>query len=157
MDDDLKLVIAIARTYHTFFAHIQSDIDSFGLSASEFGVLELLWHKGPQAIQQIGAKILVTSGTMTYVIDKLEKRGLVARRKCTTDGRVIYADLTEAGRALISEIFPKHHDFIKAYLSAFPSEEKKAILGQLKNFHTYLLEVQNEQHIKNHLYGRNQE
>ena len=59
----------------------QRNIRSCGLNTSEFGVLELLYNKGPHPLQQIGGKILVTSGTITYVIDKLAQKGLLIRRK----------------------------------------------------------------------------
>lgn len=63
----------------------------------------MLWNdsfilaKGSHPIQQIGDKILITSGTMTCVLDKLEKKGLIDRRPCDKDRRIIYAEITEAG------------------------------------------------------------
>ncbi len=140
LDDDLKLVIAIARTHRAFFEIVASDFDHYDLTASEFGVLELLWHKGPQPIQQVASKILVTSGTVTYVIDKLVKRQLVTRRHCEKDKRVFYAELTPLGRERISDIFPKHHAFIINTLKQFPAEDKKAMLQMLRKLYNFLLE-----------------
>ena len=76
----LRLYIALTRTYKSLLDKDQRNIRSYGLNTSEFGVLELLYNKGSHPIQQIGDKILITSGTMTYVIDKLEKKGLIVRR-----------------------------------------------------------------------------
>ncbi len=81
-DINLKLVIAMARTYNDMFFEIEKNVQEFGLNISEFGVLEMLYHKGDQPVQKVAEKILVTSGTITYVINKLEKKELVVRRKC---------------------------------------------------------------------------
>ena len=140
LDQDLKLVIAIARTHRAFFEKVTADFSNYNLSASEFGVLELLWHKGPQPIQFVASKILVTSGTITYVIDKLVKRNLVTRRHCDKDKRIFYAELTDEGKSLIGEIFPLHHAFIQSILMDFPAEDKKAMLLMLRKFYTHLTE-----------------
>ena len=109
---NLKLVIAMARTYDDLFFQIEKNVQEFGLNISEFGVLEMLYHKGDQPVQKVAEKILVTSGTITYVINKLEKKELVVRRKCDKDKRVYYVSLTEKGNDFIANIFPKHRDFI---------------------------------------------
>lgn len=77
----MRLYIALTRTYKAVPEKDQRNIRGYGLNTSEFGVLELLYNKGPHPLQQIGGKILVTSGTITYVIDKLAQKGLLIRRK----------------------------------------------------------------------------
>ena len=67
------------------------------LSITEFSVLEVLYQKGKQTIQQIGNSILISSGSMTYVIDKLEQKGLLNRNACPDDRRVIHVTLTDDG------------------------------------------------------------
>jgi MarR family 2-MHQ and catechol resistance regulon transcriptional repressor len=109
---NLKLVIATARLYNSMFSRIEKNVQSFGLSMSEFGVLEMLYHKGEQPIQKIADKILVTSGTITYVINQLQKRELVYRKNCKKDKRVFYVCLTEKGENLITEVFPKHKEYL---------------------------------------------
>ncbi len=79
---NLKLVIALARTNNTLFSKIEKSLTPYALSVSEFGVLEFLYHKGKQPVQQIAEKILVTSGTITYIIDKLTQKGFVSRQQC---------------------------------------------------------------------------
>lgn len=109
---NLKLVIATARLYNTMFSTIEKNVQGFGLSMSEFGVLEMLYHKGDQPVQKIAEKILVTSGTITYVINQLQKREFVYRKNCEKDKRVFYVCLTEKGRNFITEVFPKHRDYL---------------------------------------------
>lgn len=128
---NLKLVIAMARTYNDLFFQIEKNIQEFGLNISEFGVLEMLYHKGDQPVQKVAEKILVTSGTITYVINKLEKKELVVRRKCDKDKRVYYVSLTEKGNDFIANIFPKHRDFIDNLFKDLNEDDKKQLLESL--------------------------
>ena len=59
-------------------------------------------------MNEIGAKVALTSGSMTTAIDRLKSRGLVERRDDTTDRRARIVHLTEPGRSLISAAFAKH-------------------------------------------------
>lgn len=129
--NNLKLVIALARTHSALFGKIEKRLRRHDLSISEFGVLELLYHKGRQPVQQIAEKILVTSGTITYVIDKLAKKNLVVREKCSEDRRRFYVDLTEDGRALISELFPYHEKHLEDLFGNLDSESKKHLIESL--------------------------
>lgn len=130
-DINLKLVIAMARTYNDMFFEIEKNVQEFGLNISEFGVLEMLYHKGDQPVQKIAEKILVTSGTITYVINKLEKKELVVRRKCEKDKRVFYVSLTEKGREFISGIFPKHKIFLDNLFSELDEKTKRELVNNL--------------------------
>ncbi|GAA0818120.1 MarR family winged helix-turn-helix transcriptional regulator [Clostridium tertium] len=130
-DINLKLVIAMARTYNDMFFEIEKNVQEFGLNISEFGVLEMLYHKGDQPVQKVAEKILVTSGTITYVINKLEKKELVVRRKCEKDKRVFYVSLTEKGREFISDIFPKHKEFLDNLFSELNEDTKRELVDNL--------------------------
>lgn len=128
---NLKLVVAVARTYNNLFFQIEKSLQEFDLNVSEFGVLEMLYHKGDQPVQKVAEKILVTSGTITYVINKLEKKGFVIRRKCNKDKRVYYVSLTEKGKDYISHIFPKHKDFLDNLFKDLDEESKIKLLDNL--------------------------
>ena len=128
----MRLYIALTRTYKAVLEKDQRNIRGYGLNASEFGVLELLYNKGPHPLQQIGGKILITSGTMTYVVDKLAKKGLLIRRPCDKDRRIIYAELTEAGKARMSEILPNHYKTLAESFASLNSEETEQAIGLLK-------------------------
>ncbi|WP_168123122.1 MarR family transcriptional regulator [Paenibacillus sp. HB172176] len=121
----LELFIALSRASQWVNAHADRDIRSYGLNRTEFGVLELLFHKGPQPLQQIGGKVLMSSGNITYVVDKLEKKGLVKRRASTEDRRLIYAEATEQGEQFIQSIFPKHTKVIEQTVSGLTEEEQR--------------------------------
>lgn len=129
--NNLKLVIAIARTHNSLFGKIEKRLRKHNLSISEFGVLELLYHKGRQPVQLIADKILVTSGTITYVIDKLEKKELVTRERCTEDKRKFFIDLTESGRKLIAELFPYHEKHLEELFREIDNKTKKNLIESL--------------------------
>ncbi len=128
---NLKLVIAMARAYNALFVELGHNIASFGVTVSEFGVLEMLLHKGKQPVQRIGEKILVTSGTITSVINKLEKRGYVQRKKCEKDGRVYYVSLTASGSKFISKIFPQHEIYLDKLVADIDESSKKILTNKL--------------------------
>lgn len=131
-EDSLKLLTVLSKAYRALMDRAVKDMKQHGLSASEFMILEVLYHKGSIPLQQIGGKILITSGSMTYNIDKLEGRGLLKRIPSEADRRVILADLTEAGRALFDEIFPKHAAFVDSLMPGLTAEEKRKLIEQLK-------------------------
>jgi len=133
----LRLYIVLTRTYKTLLEMDQGNIRSYGLNTTEFGVLELLYNKGPHPLQQIGDKILITSGTITYVIDKLEKKGLIIRRPCDKDRRIVYAELTEAGQKRMSEILPTHYTALANSLNGLNPAEKEQAIELLKKISFY--------------------
>lgn len=127
-DDSLDLIVVLSRSYNWVMAHTNRDIRQHGLNPTEFGVLEVLYHKGPQPLQQIGEKILISSGNITYVVDKLEKKQLLIRKPCLEDRRVIYAELTEKGNQFLADIFPSHKEAIEKAVSGLtPAEQRQAI------------------------------
>ncbi|MGG1634526.1 MarR family winged helix-turn-helix transcriptional regulator [Paenibacillus sp. NRS-1760] len=131
-NDSLDLFIALSRASQWVNAHADRDIRKNGLNRTEFGVLELLYHRGPQPLQQIGEKVLMSSGNITYVVDKLEKKQMVRRRASTTDRRLIYAELTDDGKQFVEDIFPAHEDAIKQAVNGLTTEEKQLASKLLK-------------------------
>ena len=130
--DSLELYIALSRASEWTNAHADRHIRKHGLNRTEFGVLEMLYHLGPQPLQQIGNKVLMSSGNITYVVDKLEKKQLVKRRISENDRRLIYAEVTEQGRHFIQEIFPSHAEVLNMAMSGLTAEEKKTAIHLLK-------------------------
>lgn len=128
----LKLFVVLCRTYATVAGAAKRDIKSHGLNLSEFETLELLYHKGEQTIQEIGKKVLLTSGSMTYVVDELVKKGLVARKICEADRRVTYVEISESGMALMVRIFPQHEQCIHELFATLTTEEMIDLTEKLK-------------------------
>ncbi|MDQ0903149.1 MULTISPECIES: MarR family winged helix-turn-helix transcriptional regulator [unclassified Paenibacillus] len=131
-NDSLDLYIALSRASEWVNAHGDRDIRNYGLNRTEFGVLELLYHRGAQPIQQIGGKVLMSSGNITYVVDKLEKKEFVKRKTSSEDRRLVFAEITEKGKQFIEEVFPKHTEVIEKAVAGLTSEEKKIASQLLK-------------------------
>jgi MarR family 2-MHQ and catechol resistance regulon transcriptional repressor len=131
-NDSLDLYIALSRASEWVNAHGDRDIRNHGLNRTEFGVLELLYHKGAQPIQQIGGKVLMSSGNITYVVDKLEKKEFVKRKTSSEDRRLVFAEITEKGKQFIEEVFPKHTEVIEKAVAGLTVEEKKIASQLLK-------------------------
>ncbi|QGQ46391.1 MarR family winged helix-turn-helix transcriptional regulator [Metabacillus sediminilitoris] len=131
-EESLKFFIVLSRAHRAFNDAVNKHISTFNLNPTEFAVLELLYHKGDQPLQQIGGKILLASGSITYVVDKLEQKGLLARKACPTDRRVTFAQITENGKKLIEEIFPTHQERINEIVSVLTDEEKNMVTEMLK-------------------------
>jgi len=128
----LDLYIALSRASQWVNAHADRDIRSHGLNRTEFGVLELLYHKGAQPIQQIGGKVLMSSGNITYVVDKLEKKEFVQRKASTEDRRLIFAEITDKGKQFIDDVFPQHAEVIEKAVEGLTLEEKRIASQLLK-------------------------
>ena len=137
IDLSLKLFVVLSRAHRTITDKANQSIQRFGLNPTEFAVLELLYHKGTQPLQQIGGKILLASGSITYVVDKLEGKGLLARKACEKDRRVTYAELTDKGNELLNEIFPQHEHRIDELVAGLTKEEKEKAIQLLKKLGLY--------------------
>ncbi len=104
----LDAYIKLSRASAALDARINRPLAAFDLTASQFGVLEAIWHLGPLSHGAISRKLLKSSGNVTVVIDNLSRRGLVRRERDPADRRVSRVALTDAGRAVLEEVFPAH-------------------------------------------------
>ncbi|MFS0728140.1 MarR family winged helix-turn-helix transcriptional regulator [Paenibacillus sp. 1P07SE] len=131
-DLSLKLFVVLSKAHKSIMDQAVSDMKRHGLSSTEFIILELLYAKGPSPLQQLGDKVLITSGSITYNIDKLEKKGLLRRIPCTEDRRVTFAEITEEGNRWMSEHFPKHAQALDEAMGGLTAEEKQQTIDLLK-------------------------
>jgi len=93
-------------------------------SLSDFAVLEVLLHKGALPVNTIGQKVLLTSGSITTAVQRLEKKELVRRERSEGDARVVLVHLTDQGRSLIEQAFASHADNLDALFDEFSDEER---------------------------------
>lgn len=124
--------LILMQTSKVIHDQIKEEMAKNKLGITEFSVLEVLYQKGKQTIQQIGNCILVSSGSMTYVIDKLEQRGLLSRNACPEDRRVIHVTLTDDGNELMNKIMPKYHEFVNQMFDSLDSYEAETLVQLLK-------------------------
>ena len=131
-DVALKLWVVLARAFDAVERHARDSIARFGLGTTEFGVLEVLYHKGELPVCEVQRRILVESGSTTYVVDKLAERRLVRRRSSALDRRVTLLALTAAGRRLIAQIFPAHRKAMRHAVGALPPREQALVTRALR-------------------------
>lgn len=124
----LKLFVVLQRAATAVMATLQRKANLQGLTPTEFEILEALYHKGPLLLGDIQKKILLSSGGVTYTIDRLAEKGLVERRECPTDRRARFAALTPKGEGIIAKVFPRQAENIEAVMSVLsPREQEDAI------------------------------
>ncbi|HEY0153280.1 MAG TPA: MarR family transcriptional regulator [Longimicrobium sp.] len=128
----LRLWAALARAYGAVQAQAADDLARHGLTPAEFGVLEALLHRGPMLVGEVQRRVLVSSGGITYLVDRLEKRGLVERRGHPLDRRARLAALTTDGETLVRRILPEHTARIKAALAPLGKKEKREAIRLLQ-------------------------
>ena len=126
----LNTYVKLMRAAESMTTRTHEHLSSAGLTISQFGVLEALYHRGPLSQKDIGQKILRSSGNITMVIDNLEKRSLVRRERDQHDRRSFIVHLTDAGNKLIRKIFPSHAALITNEMSVLNATDQK-ILGDL--------------------------
>jgi len=107
-------------------------IASSGLGVSDFAVLEILLHKGPLPVNTIGRSVMLTSGSISAAIDRLERKQFLARQACPKDGRVTYVALTAAGRRLIRRVFTAHAGQLETVFKPLSTDERAALATLLK-------------------------
>ncbi|QXD16265.1 MarR family transcriptional regulator [Rhodocaloribacter litoris] len=140
-DPALKLWVVLNRVVRSIAEPLRRQVEAHGLSFTEFGVLEVLLHKGPLPIGEIGGHLLLGSGSMTYVIDKLERRGLLERRACEADRRIVFAALTPAGEALITPVFDEHRQLVHRLMAGLNASEQQAAIDLLKRLGRHAQQV----------------
>ena len=127
----LKLYVVLTRAANAVHARVEA-LELEDLTLTEFGILEALHHKGPLLLGDLQKKILLSSGGVTYTVDRLAERGLVERRECATDRRARYAALTSKGEALIAKVFPLHAQRIQETMSALTADEQEELTALLR-------------------------
>ncbi|MFX3674295.1 MAG: MarR family winged helix-turn-helix transcriptional regulator [Paenisporosarcina sp.] len=132
LTQSLKLFIVLSRANKALHECTNQFFQTNGLNPTEFAVMELLFHKGRQPLQKIGNKILLASGSITYVIDKLEKRGFINRVSCPSDRRVTFAEITSEGENFMANLFPEHEQQLHEIMNVLSSEEKEQAINLLK-------------------------
>lgn len=128
----LKSFIVLMKASKSVQELITSDIASYGMRTSDFVIMETLYHKGRQTIRQIAEAVLIKTGSITYVIDKLEDKGWLTRSDCKEDRRVVYIELTDEGKQVMDSIFPQHQLVIEDVFSELTEQEHDVLIDLLK-------------------------
>ncbi len=128
----LDTFIKLMRAAESVSADVHQHLGRAGLTISQFGILEALYHRGPMSQKELAVKILKSPGNITMVINNLEKRGLVLRQRSPEDRRSYLINPTPSGTALIAKLFPPHAETIRKRMSVLNSREQKTLGSLLK-------------------------
>jgi MarR family 2-MHQ and catechol resistance regulon transcriptional repressor len=130
--DSLKLWVVLSRAQSAVAAHVAADVQRHGLTLTEFAILEALYHRGAMLLGEVQRRILVSSGGITFLVDRLVAKGLVERQACTSDRRARYAALTDEGEALLARIFPAHSAAIARAVSTLSAAQQRQAVDLLR-------------------------
>jgi MarR family transcriptional regulator, 2-MHQ and catechol-resistance regulon repressor len=132
MKRDLKSLTILFRAQATLERLIQEDVKRNGLSATEFGVLEALYHLGPQPVQSLTGKILIAPSSMSYVLTQLKEKGWVVQTPDAMDKRVKNVALTFDGKTKMDEIYPLHEQALRERFDRLSETEEQELQRLLK-------------------------
>jgi MarR family 2-MHQ and catechol resistance regulon transcriptional repressor len=112
--------------------YVEQCIAAEGLCLSDFMVLEVVLHKGPITISEIGQSVLLANASMTSAVDRLEQKSLVSRGASPNDRRVRIVTLTRKGKALISELYERHVADLETITEVLTVKEQDQLRALLK-------------------------
>lgn len=125
----LNAFIKLQRSAESVSARIHAVLPE-GLTITQFGVLEALFHLGPLCQSELAEKLLKSGGNLTLVVDNLEKAAYVLRERDASDRRFVVVRLTEKGNSFIEALFPKVVSNVTREMNVLSSTEL-ADLGRL--------------------------
>src|SRR5579871_1291871 len=124
--------LVMMKAMRALTRYAAAGIEETGLGLSDFGVLEVLLHKGPLPVNTIGLIVDLTPGSISIAVERLFARGLVSREESGEDRRVRIVALTLRGRDLIAPAFRKHAGQMRKVFSELSSEELRSLEAALK-------------------------
>jgi MarR family 2-MHQ and catechol resistance regulon transcriptional repressor len=124
--------LVLWKAAHMVEAHAHRSVARQGMGLSDFGVLEALLHKGSLPIKDLGGKVLLTSGSITTAVDRLEAKGLVERTGDKKDRRSRIVCLTTAGRKVIRKAFAEHKLAMEQAASTLDTKDRATLIDLLR-------------------------
>src|SRR5213082_3611833 len=124
--------LGFMKAFQALLPHAAQSIERTDLGDSDFRVLEVLLHTGPLPVNTIGPKVWLTPGSISVAVDRLVKKGLVARKERTNDRRVRQVELTAKGRDLITRGFKEHAAAMENSMRVLSKKERLTLQQLLK-------------------------
>jgi MarR family 2-MHQ and catechol resistance regulon transcriptional repressor len=121
----LDVYIKLLRAADTISAQVREHVAQFGLTETQFAVLEALYHLGDLRASDLARKLLRSGANITTVVDNLVRTGLAHRSDCPGDRRVTYVGLTEQGQRLIEQVFPSVARYLCGRMACLDSTEQR--------------------------------
>jgi MarR family 2-MHQ and catechol resistance regulon transcriptional repressor len=130
--EGIHLWLVLWKAAASVSSHARRHIEGLGLGVSDFAVLEAVYHKGALPVNVLGRKVLLTSGSITPAVDRLERQGLVRRVSDPVDRRVRVVHLTRTGRRLVQKSLPGHREAMEKAAAGLTPEERGTLITLLK-------------------------
>lgn len=130
--DGVHVWLIVWKAYDALKEHAMKSIESLDMCVTDFGILELLLHKGPANINVLGDKLSLASGSITAAIDRLEQRQYLKRTPSPIDRRAKVIELTKKGRQLIQQSFDTHSIHMESAVDGLTKKEREQLLELLK-------------------------
>lgn len=123
-DPYLRLLRPLVEAYLAFYRVSSRQIESMGVTPSQFDVIAELGDVDGLTCAELSKETLITKGTLTGVLDRLEFKGIIQRESVGGDRRAIRVRLTYEGQKLFKNIFPIHADFLRPFFKNALSQEE---------------------------------
>jgi MarR family transcriptional regulator, 2-MHQ and catechol-resistance regulon repressor len=131
-DIAITLWAALGDAYAAMAAHATADAARHGFSLAELAVLDVLHQRGPLLLGELQRHVSVSSGGATFLVDRLEGKGLVRRKSSADDRRATFAALTTKGERVLTRIRPKHVRAIRKAASGLSGRRQRAMTALLR-------------------------
>lgn len=128
----LKSVRLLAECLQGFERYSGESVRQYGLTHAQFDIIATLGNTAGMSYKELGERTLITKGTLTGVIERLEQKGIVRRERSSDDKRSFYVRLTDAGDAVFREVFPKVVTHGKHLFAWYSDAEFDALDDSLK-------------------------
>jgi MarR family transcriptional regulator, 2-MHQ and catechol-resistance regulon repressor len=126
------LWVDLARAHAALSAYVSAVAARHGLSLTELHLLETLLAEGPIPLGELQRHVLVSSGGVTFLVDRLVVKGLVKRRLSTVDRRSCMAALTPKGAKLVARVQPLHAAAIRRASSVLTRSQRRVLDALLR-------------------------
>jgi len=126
------LWLVMMKTHRALERLAIQSIESSEVGLSDFAIMEMLLHKGPQPVNEIGRRIELTSGAITTAVDRLESRDLVTREAHPSDRRARIVRLTARGEERAAKVFAGHKTAMDLAASGLSKTERTTLIQVLK-------------------------
>jgi MarR family transcriptional regulator, 2-MHQ and catechol-resistance regulon repressor len=128
----LPVLRNLVSAYQAFERYSAPDLRSMGLTMTQFDVIATLGNQPPMTCKELGEKTLVTKGTLTGVLERLETKGILERKLNPEDARSQMIGLTIEGQRLFEKVFPAHLMHLNQAFQKLSPGQMKELQGSLR-------------------------
>jgi MarR family transcriptional regulator, 2-MHQ and catechol-resistance regulon repressor len=134
----LRSIRLLAESYHAFERLSSSHMHALGLTPAQFDIIATLGNTPGMSCKELGEKTLITKGTLTGVLERLETKGLIRRTVSNEDRRSSIVQLTDFGEREFERVFPEHIAFCKAHFIQYSDDDFAALERELAKLDAHL-------------------